>query len=63
MRADLETELRGRIAAGETPRAVIAALVDRGAIQNAKQAWRTLEKWAARNQYDYGVSLDLGWLK
>ena len=27
-----------------------------------KQAWRTLEKWCDKGWYDYGVSIDLGWL-
>ena len=27
-----------------------------------KRAHRILEKWSKRDWYDYGVSLDLGWL-
>lgn len=33
-----------------------------GRIANPKQAWRTLEKWAGRGEYDYGVVIDQGWL-
>lgn len=29
---------------------------------NHKRAWYLLGKWSGRNWYDYGVSLDLGWL-
>lgn len=28
----------------------------------AKRMWYILQKWAGRDWYDYGVSLDLGWL-
>ena len=65
MRRELEDELRNRIAtkqAGASVREVIAAMVSEGRIQSEKQAWRTLEKWSQRGEYDYGVSLDLGWL-
>lgn len=27
-----------------------------------KRAWYLLEKWAGKNLYEYGVTLDLGWL-
>ena len=27
-----------------------------------KQLWRYLEKWCSKGFYDYGVTLDLGWL-
>lgn len=27
-----------------------------------KRAWCLLSKWALKDWYDYGVSLDLGWL-
>ncbi len=29
---------------------------------NHKRAWYLLEKWAGRDWYDYGVTLDLGWI-
>ena len=29
---------------------------------NCKQNWYYLQKWCSRQWYDYGVSLDLGWL-
>ena len=27
-----------------------------------KRAWYLLEKWSQKGWYDYGVSLDLGWI-
>ena len=27
-----------------------------------KRAWYLLEKWSQKDWYDYGVSLDLGWI-
>ena len=27
-----------------------------------KRAWYLLEKWSRKGWYDYGVSLDLGWI-
>jgi hypothetical protein len=27
-----------------------------------KRCWYLLDKWSSKNLYDYGVSLDLGWL-
>lgn len=29
---------------------------------NYKRAWYLLEKWSNKGLYDYGVSLDLGWI-
>jgi len=29
---------------------------------NYKRAWYILEKWSGKGWYDYGVSLDLGWM-
>lgn len=29
---------------------------------NHKRAWYLLEKWTNKDWYDYGVTLDLGWL-
>lgn len=51
------------IMCGNTPRDTIKAMLDVGLIESPKQAWRTLEKWANKDMYDYGVSLDLGWLE
>lgn len=48
---------------GPFPRDVIAKMVEDGDIASPKQAWATLEKWSRRGEYDYGVSLDLGWLE
>jgi hypothetical protein len=45
-----------------TPRDIIASMLAVGSIQSEKQAWRTLEKWSRRGEYESGVSLDLGWL-
>ncbi|GAB7057363.1 hypothetical protein JCM16163A_41120 [Paenibacillus sp. YK5] len=33
-----------------------------GFYMNHKRAWRILEKWDAKGWYEYGVTLDLGWL-
>ena len=48
--------------AGETPRAIIADMVQRGDIASPKQAWATLRKWDAAGIDDYGVAEDLGWI-
>lgn len=29
---------------------------------NYKRAWYLLEKWSGKDWYDYGVTLDLGWI-
>jgi len=44
------------------PREVIAEMRAKDMIASKKQAWATLEKWCDTGGYDYGVSLDLGWL-
>lgn len=66
MKAELEAKFREAIRqaalVGQTPRDVIACMKSTGLIQSEKQAWRTLEKWSRRREYDSGVSLDLGWL-
>jgi hypothetical protein len=63
MKPELEADLRRRIVegrpAGRTPRDAINDMLAEGLIKSPKQAWRTLEKW---RDYEYGVSLDLGWL-
>lgn len=28
-----------------------------------KRAWYLLQKWSAKGYYNYGVSLDLGWME
>ncbi|KKL47363.1 hypothetical protein LCGC14_2336310 [marine sediment metagenome] len=56
-----ETFLWDRISTGRSPRDIISSMLVLGMIRNSKQAWRTLEKWAKKGLYDYGVSLDLGW--
>lgn len=45
----------------DRPRHVIEEMLRLGLINHWKQAHRTLEKWANRGVYEYGVSLDLGW--
>ena len=30
---------------------------------HVKRAWYLLSKWADKGWYDYGVSLDLGWME
>lgn len=65
MNAETENKLWSMLPAlgsnGPSARMAIEDLLTRGIIQNRKQAWRTLEKWARRGKYDYGVTLDLGW--
>lgn len=33
-----------------------------GFTMHHKRAWKILEKWADKGWYEYGVSLDMGWL-
>jgi hypothetical protein len=51
-----------RIAGTPWPRDLIAKMVADGLIASEKQAHATLEKWARKGWYEYGTSLDLGWL-
>jgi hypothetical protein len=46
---------------GPAPRDVIAEMFERKMIESPKQAWATLNKWAAKGLYEYGVNVDLGW--
>lgn len=70
MKHHIENQLWDRIPAigstgfaRKTTRDVIEEMLAEGLIQSPKQAWRTLEKWCAKNPpwYEYGVCLDLGW--
>jgi hypothetical protein len=63
MVCELEDELERRIRAGESARDVIAGMLARASIASPKQAWRTLEKWSGRGRYNWGVTLDLGWME
>lgn len=66
MKKEIEWAFRRAIHEGRkhgfSVRDVIGEFKAQGVIQSEKQAWRTLEKWSRRNQYEYGVTLDLGWL-
>jgi hypothetical protein len=62
MSPELEEHLARRLVEKRCPRDVIASMVAAGSIKSEKQAWRTLEKWGRRGEYEYGVSGDLGWL-
>lgn len=42
---------------GKTPRELINSLPI-----NHKRAWYLLEKWSGQDRYDYGTTLDLGWV-
>lgn len=42
---------------GKTPREIINTFPI-----NHKRAWYLLEKWCRQDKYEYGVSLDLGWI-
>lgn len=46
----------------EWPRDIIRELDQAGRAPHYKRAHRMLEKWADRRWYEYGVTLDLGWL-
>lgn len=66
MKLDLEIYLWDRIreegdSDGLFPRDVIKQMLAAGMINNAKQAWRTLDKWGSKGWYGFGVSSDLGW--
>lgn len=64
MKPDLEADLEQRIRSGRyrSPREAIRAMLNEGLIASPKQAWRTLEKWDGKGKYEYGVSLDMGWM-
>lgn len=62
MKPELEQHLRQRLSESACPRDVIEDMVASGLIQSPKQAWRTLEKWIGRDEYEFGVCIDLGWL-
>lgn len=62
MKLELEQRLLDSIRSGASARAVIRDMIERGDIESPKQAWATLEKWETRDWYEYGVTLDLGWL-
>ena len=49
-----------RVWIGDTPRFIINVL---GEYINHKRCWYLLEKWSGLGFYNYGVSLDLGWLE
>lgn len=62
MTRELETELLRLVGSGVRPRDVADEWCASGKIQRAKQMWATLEKWCRKGWYEYGVTLDLGWL-
>jgi hypothetical protein len=61
VRADLEHALWHASQPGGSPRAWVAAAVERGEIPAPAVAHATLAKWAAAGLYSYGTALDLGW--
>lgn len=62
MTRELEMALWSHICAGNAAREWVQNAIDKGIIAHPKQAWRTLEKWASKGLYDFGVAIDLGWL-
>ena len=48
---------------GIPPYQIINQMLEKGTIQNPKQAWATLEKWDDKGIINYGVSLDFAWLE
>ena len=59
----MEDYFYNEIKAGKIPRDVIQEMLDKKMIKSKKQAHWTLTKWTNKGIYDYGVSLDLGWLE
>lgn len=51
----------GRPGFDTMPRETIQRMVAAGLIATPKQAWRTLEKWADKGWYEFGIALDVGW--
>ena len=45
-----------------SPRFIIEVMMESGKIKSRKQAYATLKKWTNKGYYNYGVSLDLGWI-
>lgn len=45
-----------------TPRDIINSMIEFKIIKSYKEADRTLEKWVVKGIYDYGSSIDMGWL-
>jgi hypothetical protein len=43
------------------PREVIQEIIEKGWINNPKQAYATLDKWIKKGLYSYGSYFDLGW--
>ncbi len=62
MSPELEEHLWERLREGKKPREVIDSMLDVGSLQSPKQAWATLSKWGRQGLYDWGVTIDLGWL-
>lgn len=58
MKPDELAFLRALLSADCNVRDLIASLPD----LNTKRAHYLLRKWTKKGWYDYGVSLDLGWL-
>lgn len=44
---------------GISPREIIN---EEGFYMHYKRAWRILEKWSGKDWYEWGVTMDLGWL-
>lgn len=69
MKIEAERRLWDGVLAGETaaPRAfardIIHDMIEDGTISSGKQAHATIEKWISGGLYDFGTSLDLGWIK
>jgi len=55
----MTSHINGNIIDGLSPRIIIDMLSD---FIPYKRCWYYLEKWSRIGFYDYGVTLDLGWL-
>ena len=62
MKSELEAQLHTWLRQKGTPRDWAKKALAEGWINSEKQVHATLEKWARKGLYEWGVCLDLGWL-
>lgn len=62
MNVDLERDFWSALKAKRSPVDWIDTALDDGRIAARTQAIRTLEKWGARGLYEWGASIERGWL-
>jgi hypothetical protein len=62
LEAELERRIREHAPRGAVPREAIASMIDDGLIRNENPALRTLGAWTDAGKYNWGVSIDMGWM-